>query len=62
MNGQATVNYHLSFILRLRTSKNLDISRKQSINRYNWLYLLRIKSTDIMANFLFLQVPFRENR
>ena len=39
MNGQASVNYHLSVIIRCGTREIIDISRKQSINRYNWPYL-----------------------
>ena len=39
----------------------IDISRKQSINRYNWLYLLRvINPNKLMANFLFYKYRFEK--
>lgn len=39
----------------------IDISRKQSINRYNWLYLLGVINPDkLMANFLFYKYRFEK--
>ena len=40
---------------------SIDISRKQSINRYNWLYLLGVINPDkLMANFLFYKYRFEK--